>query len=232
MEKKTEVIIRSVNSLGIQAEKSGRNDITVDGCKFSGNAYFRTGDYCYHHGTILLHADRELMEKYLHASNKKLESKGVDSIRSRVGNLCDWAPELNRERMAEKLKEAFGVCLGSLKDFPGERLAGEEISRLAERFSSWDWKYGRQIPFSKEAEERFSWGEMRIQLRVDGGRIQETRLFTDALDVELTGRVEKCLSGLLFQKKAVRDAIDGIPTDNEMQDRMKKDIYCLMESFF
>ena len=67
---------------------------------------------------------------------------------------------------------------------------------------------------------------------MDGGRIQETRLFTDALDVELTGRVEKCLSGLLFQKKAVRDAIDGIPTDNEMQDRMKKDIYCLMESFF
>ena len=82
-----------------------------------------------------------------------------------------------------------------MEDFPGERLSGEEISRLAERFSSWDWKYGRQIPFSKETEERFSWGEMRIQLRVDGGRIQETRLFTDALDVELTERAEKCLSG-------------------------------------
>ena len=73
---------------------------------------------------------------------------------------------------------------------------------------------------------------MRIQLRVDGGRIQETRLFTDALDVELTERAEKCLSGLMFQKKAVRDAIDGIPTDNEMQARMKKDICGLMESFF
>ena len=233
VEKQTEVILRAVNSLGIHAEKSGRNDITVDGCKFSGNAYFRTGDYCYHHGTILLHADRELMEKYLHVSDKKLESKGVDSIRSRVGNLCDWSPELNRERMAEKLKEAFGVCFGlPVEDFPGERLAGEEISRLAERFSSWDWKYGRQIPFSKETEERFSWGEMRIQLRVDGGRIQETRLFTDALDVELTERAEKCLSGQVFQKKAVLDAIDGIPTDNEMQARMKKDIFVLMESFF
>lgn len=73
---------------------------------------------------------------------------------------------------------------------------------------------------------------MRIQLRVDGGRIQETRLFTDALDVELTERAEKCLSGQVFQKKAVLDAIDGIPTDNEMQARMKKDIFGLMESFF
>lgn len=42
VEKQTEVILRAVNSLGIRAEKSGRNDITVDGCKFSGNAYFRT----------------------------------------------------------------------------------------------------------------------------------------------------------------------------------------------
>ena len=73
---------------------------------------------------------------------------------------------------------------------------------------------------------------MRIQLRVDGGRIQETRLFTDALDVELAERVEKCLSGLVFQKKAVLDAIDGIQTDNEIQARMKKDICGLMESFF
>lgn len=75
VEKQTEVILRAVNSLGIHAEKSGRNDITVDGCKFSGNAYFRTGDYCYHHGTILLHADRELMEKYLHVSDKKLDPR-------------------------------------------------------------------------------------------------------------------------------------------------------------
>ena len=73
---------------------------------------------------------------------------------------------------------------------------------------------------------------MRIQLRVDGGRIQETRLFTDALDVELTERAEKCLSGQVFQKKAVLDAIDGIPTDNKMQALMKKDICGLMESFF
>ena len=73
---------------------------------------------------------------------------------------------------------------------------------------------------------------MRIQLRVDGGRIQETRLFTDALDVELTERAEKCLSGQVFQKKAVLDAIDGIPTDNAMQARMKNDICGLMESFF
>lgn len=233
VEKQTEVILRAVGSLGIRAERSGRNDITANGCKFSGNAFYRTGDYCYHHGTILLHADRELMEKYLHVSEKKLESKGVDSVRSRVGNLCDWAPGLDRERMAEKLKEAFGVCYGlPVEDFPGERLAGEEISRLAERFSSWDWKCGRQIPFSREAEERFSWGEIRILLRVDVGRVQETRLFTDALDVELAERVEKCLSGLLFQRKVIRDAIDGVLAENELQARMKKDIGSLMDSFF
>ena len=104
--------------------------------------------------------------------------------------------------MAEKLKEAFGVCFGlPVEDFPGERLAGEEISRLAERFSSWDWKYGRQIPFSKETEERFSWGEMRIQLRVDGGRIQETRLFTDALMWNLRSVRKNVFQARCFRKR-------------------------------
>lgn len=233
VEKQTEVILRAVNKLGIRAEKSGRNDITVKGCKISGNAYYRTGDYCYHHGTILLHTDQELMERYLRVSRKKLDSKGVDSVRSRVGNLCAWVPDLNRERMTETLKEALGLCYGCpVEDFPGKRLEGEDIQRRAERFASWEWKYGRQIPFSDEVEERFPWGEIRIQLNVDEGRIQEARLFTDSMDAELTGRLEKYLAGLLFRKKEIRNAMDGFQTENEIQTLMKKDITNLMELFF
>ncbi len=64
MEKQTEVILRAGTDLGIHAEKSGRNDLTIDGKKFSGNAYFRTGDYCYHHGTIMMEVKRDVGSQY------------------------------------------------------------------------------------------------------------------------------------------------------------------------
>ena len=63
-----DVIIGAMRILGIQAERSGRNDILADGKKFSGNAFYRTGDGCYHHGTILIRADKENMSRYLNVS--------------------------------------------------------------------------------------------------------------------------------------------------------------------
>ena len=47
-----EVLVGAVNRLGIHAEKTGRNDVTVDGRKISGNAFYRADGHCYHHGTI------------------------------------------------------------------------------------------------------------------------------------------------------------------------------------
>ena len=63
-----EVILRAVRKLDIHAEKTGRNDITVDGRKFSGNAFFESGDFCYHHGTIMLSVDTGCARRALRPS--------------------------------------------------------------------------------------------------------------------------------------------------------------------
>ena len=78
--KQTDVILKACRLLGIDAEKNGRNDLTIDGMKFSGHAYFQSGSYCYHHGTIMMDVRTEDMAKYLNVSKAKLKSKGVDSV--------------------------------------------------------------------------------------------------------------------------------------------------------
>ena len=108
--KQTEVILRAVKKLGVNAERTGRNDITVDGRKFSGNAYYETGDFCYHHGTILLSVDKEEMARYLNVSREKLRSKSVDSVKSRVANLIEFVPDLTVRRMRDSLEESAGPC--------------------------------------------------------------------------------------------------------------------------
>ena len=86
-----EVLVGAVNRLGIHAEKTGRNDVTVDGRKISGNAFYRADGHCYHHGTILIDVDKASLSAYLNVSAAKLRSKGVDSVKARVANLTGAA---------------------------------------------------------------------------------------------------------------------------------------------
>ena len=98
LSKQMSVILEAVRSLGIDAQKSGRNDVTVDGKKFSGNAFCQKGGNSYHHGTLMLRVDTQKVARYLNVSEKKLRSKGVSSVTSRVCNLCDFIPDLTQNR--------------------------------------------------------------------------------------------------------------------------------------
>ena len=53
VERQTDVILLACRLLGINAVKTGRNDLTVTGRKFSGHAYFSSHGFNYHHGTII-----------------------------------------------------------------------------------------------------------------------------------------------------------------------------------
>lgn len=116
VERQLQVILEAVRRLGIQAEKTGRNDITVEGRKFSGNAFYQTGDCCYHHGTLLVHADKENMSRYLNVPREKLASKGVSSVKSRVANLDEFCPGLTVDRVKAALAEAFSQVYGQVAE--------------------------------------------------------------------------------------------------------------------
>lgn len=207
-EKQLQVILRAVQKLGIHAEKTGRNDITVDGRKFSGNAFYQTGDCCYHHGTLLLHADKEMMARFLNVSGEKLKSKGVASVRSRVANLSEFCPDVTVEKMEAALREAFGEIYGCpVAELPIGRLDEAAIRRGMDRFSSPEWKYGRKIPFQVGREKRFSWGELQIWLDVDQGMIRNAEVFSDAMDEAWILQLKKALCGCHYVKKALTEAV-------------------------
>ena len=77
LDRQMKVILSALQKLDIRAEKSGRNDILVSGKKFSGNAYYQHGDYCYHHGTLMVDVKKDDLGKYLTVSREKLNGKCV-----------------------------------------------------------------------------------------------------------------------------------------------------------
>lgn len=202
------VILEAVRMAGIQAEKTGRNDITVEGRKFSGNAFYRADDCCYHHGTLMLKADKEQMARYLNVSKEKLASKGVSSVRSRVANLREYNPELTVEQIKKNLVLAFSKVYGqAAQRLTEEELPEGEIQALTEKFESWEWKYGRKIPFQYELQRRFSWGGFQMQLQVNQGRIQDVNLFSDAMEQDVIMALAEALKGCRYEETEMVRAV-------------------------
>lgn len=202
------VIERAVRSLGIPAERSGRNDILAAGRKFSGNAFYKNGIQAYHHGTLLVDADLEKLSRYLNPSKAKLRSKGVDSVRSRVGNLKELDPGVTVESLEGALVEAFCAVYGlPLRILTREDLDEKKIEALAARNRSWEWNFGRKMPFTCQCEERFPWGNLQIQLQVDGGVIRWAKVYSDAMDWELAPALEELLKDCRFDAPSLRQRL-------------------------
>ncbi len=233
IEKQMDVILQAVRKLGINAIKTGRNDITADGRKFSGNAFYKSKGYCYHHGTLLLDVDQGQMQKYLNVSAAKLRSKGVDSVRSRTVNLKELNPDLTIPMLKESLLEAFSEVYSndtpiSVKVIEDSRLDWNLIQEYEERFSSRDWKYGRKIPFDHTFGDRFSWGEVEVQLHVTAGIVQEVNVFSDAMEQDLSKQIQESWQKCSYDAEELISALMRMKMDSEIEVQIKQDIELLL----
>lgn len=214
--KQTETILRAVQLVGIHAEKNGRNDLTVDGQKFSGHAYYRTGNQCYHHGTLMVAVDMAPLEKYLNVSPLKLQAKGVQSVRSRVANLRDFRPELTIQELEKALETAFSQVYG----LPVQPLRYEDLDQqaLAEgqaRFSRPEWIYGDSRPMAVSREARFDWGLLRLDYDQQNGVITQAALWSDGLDADFLSQVPQLIQGCPLEAEALRARLSGQPDSVE-----------------
>lgn len=226
-----QVILSACRQLGIRADLTGRNDICVDGRKVSGNAFYRRGDRRYHHGTLLLHTEVSLLERYLTVPEQKLRSKGVASVRARVANLTDFCPGLTAERMKEALREAFGkVYGGSPERLPLSRAAEPELEALEARYASPEWRLGSTIPFSYEVSHRFAWGEVTLQFQVEDGKIARLGAYSDAMREDLILALPGALTGRLFSAETLADGARRLDADFPDARQEIEDIATLLQS--
>lgn len=229
VERQLGVIVEAARLLGVETEKTGRNDITVAGRKFSGNAFYEAGDFCYHHGTLMIGTDKEEMTRYLNVSPEKLKSRGVGSVRSRVANLQEFAPGLTVEEMKRALRDALENVYGcTAENFPEERLDAAEIEKSRLRFASWDWTFGKRIPFQRELSKRFLWGDIQLQLDVQGGAVRQANVFSDGMRQEWIAAIPSALEGRRYAAADLAEAVQGVPAADQMEEEMRGDIIGLL----
>lgn len=233
VDRQLEVIVKAVADLGMEARKTGRNDITIEGRKFSGNAFFESGAFAYHHGTILVNVDKTEMSRYLNVDKEKLASKSVESVKARVANLTEFNSDVTIEKVCKSLIGAFSEVYGlNAEPYETERLSADDIKKGETVFSSWDWKYGRKIPFTYEMTKRYPWGNIELQLAVNEGRIYETNVFSDAMDQEFVLQMAEKLKNCNYQIEEMIHALRTLKQKSEVQKQMINDTAELIREKF
>lgn len=216
------IILGAVRALGINAAFTGRNDLEVYGRKFSGNAFCFRHDRAFHHGTLLVNSNMDLMERYLQVSLEKITNKGIDSLPARVINLEEVSPKVNINSLIE------AVCDSFCSRYPGADLIRVDPSQAApqslkEKYASWDWRFGSSPEFGVTLSKRFPWGNLDLTCENYLGLIKRAHIFSDLLNADLVDILTAALIQQPFKSLAIRAAWQEVanrhPSLNE-NDRM------------
>ncbi|MGD0152532.1 MAG: lipoate--protein ligase [Thermacetogeniaceae bacterium] len=216
LDRQLQTILQAVNYFGINAEFSGRNDLTAQGKKFSGNAFYFKGRASLHHGTLLVNADLTRLARYLTVSREKISSKGVDSVQSRVVNLSTLSGDITIEAISQRLQVSFSTFYGravAIGDLP----RNAEIARLYQKHSSWEWRYGHTPAFDIAFNNRFLWGDIDINLSIRDGLITNAVVYSDAMDCDLAEIVASALQHIPFRKETMIDRIKNCSATGDQQ---------------
>ena len=183
------VIQEALHSFGLEAEISGRNDLTCQGRKFSGNAFYNGTVNNLHHGTLLIKTDSAMMQRYLTVNQAKLQKHGVQSVRSRVVNLSELA-DVTSENVVAPLIQAFEKVYGlTAEQLDFQTLAQlPEVQKTVAQITSHDYLYAKWEHFKAVKKGQFPWGNVEVGFEVDSETqaLKNVIIATDSLNTEIT----------------------------------------------
>ncbi len=209
----TDVVLDALRPLGLEGRCEGRNDLTLDGRKFSGTAVCRHGGRVLEHGTLLFDASFDRLSAALKPRPEKFSGKAVQSVRSRVTNLSEHlAAPMRVEDFIAHLARHIGSALACTPYAYSETdLAA--IARLRdERFGSADWNYGASPDYRFSNVRKFPAGLLEAHFDVKRGRIRNLHVFGDYFFVRPTEEFCALLEGCPHGQKAIAGRLQTVAT--------------------
>ena len=208
--KYTEPILEVLQKLGIDARFEGRNDLTIDGKKFSGNAMHIWNKKVLSHGTLLFSSHMPDLSQALNADPLKFTDKAVKSIRSRVTNISDHLKSpLDVMQFSTLVEEHI---MGKYPDARLYELSDDDVTKIRQlvgtKYGTWAWNFGYspEYNFRKVIRTNNS-GTLEFNLNVAEGRIHQVKIFGDYFNIRETEEIEDALSGILHREDSIRDVL-------------------------
>ncbi len=206
-------IIEVLRKLSVDARFEGRNDLTIEGKKFSGNAEHIYKNRVLRHGTLLFSSLMEDLAMALKINPLKYKDKAVKSVRSRVTNIREHLKEdmdvlQFRDRIMDHIHETYPDC--RFYEFSQNDLEG--IQELAEKkYSTWEWNFGSSPGYDLQKAIRTEGGFMEMHLNVSKGIIKDIRIFGDFFNKLDVAEVEAILRETPHREEEILKRLKSIP---------------------
>jgi len=209
----TRPVIAFLKQFGLEASFEGKNNLSVNGKKFSGNSAHVFKNRVMHHGTFLYHTDLDKLENVIHPGNNHITDKSIKSIRATVRNISDYmetpvTTKIFMQQLALFLRDYYH--LNTTVDItPAEQQAIEKL--VEEKYTRWEWNMGYSPKYSIRHEQDTEYGKLLATLEVREGRIADIQLLFEGKQLE---KVEQKLLGQKHDKVHLR----GVLTNNHFSE--------------
>ena len=203
----TKPVVKLLNQLDVPAKLEGRNDLLVDGKKFSGNAKLSKNGKIIQHGTILINSEMKVLSEALIINPLKYQDKAVKSVRARVTNLIDYLPsKFDVPQFKSKLIQHMIDENGP--DTIVHKLTEEEIKGIQQlandKYSNWDWNFGNSPTYSFNKAIKVAAGFIELHMDVKKGVIQKVKIFGDFFASKPIEEFEEKLMGVKHEEESIR----------------------------
>ncbi len=203
-------ICSALRDLGLPAEINGRNDLTISGAKFSGNAYYHNRHGSVTHGTLLYDPDLGNLSKALRPNPEKLQAKGVRSVVSRVCCIKDMLPQIGNIKELESAIVDHFSARGDMETRVFTAADMEKITEIADsRYRKDSWNYGESPAFTirRLIRQPSGWIDFRVDVREETAR--QVRFFGDFFCTKEISDLEASLAGAVWQREKVLDVLNA-----------------------
>lgn len=208
----TDMICSMLAAIGIHAEATGRNDISINGRKVAGNAFLKLPGRSIVHGTMLYDADFESISHVLTPSKAKRESKGVISVPSRITTLRNEGISLS---CSEFIQHAIAWLCKDGAIIPDN----DDIAKIKDIMQSYlDPEFlRRNHSCSSEAGYYNGLGLFKADTKIDQhGYIADIELWGDFLTLKPVELLIRHLRGLPPDAEILRKALSHVDVEKHI----------------
>ena len=211
----TAPILDALRSLGVNATLEGRNDLAIDGLKFSGNAICVHGSRVLMHGTLMFDVSKTDLSKALRPRPEKFIGKAVRSNVKRVTNIKEHLPAKDVDITWFRKYLGEFIC-SNFKDFTPYSFSEEEIRRIEQlkqsRYQSDEWNYGKSPKYTLTNLKRFPKGIVELYLGIKDGVISELDIRGDYFFTRPTEEFIEEIKGTPHSRAALEKKIGTLDT--------------------
>ncbi len=202
-------IVDALQSLGVPAAFSGRNDLVINGQKISGNAMTFFGNRVLEHGTLLFSSQMSDLANALKVDPDKFIDKAVKSVRSRVTNISEHLPkpmtvlEFKDYLMDFIMKQNQMTALQNLTE--KEEAVVNQL--MEEKYQTWEWNYGKSPEYSVNKKIRTKGGTVQVVADIRDGLIRDLRFFGDFFGEKDPQELVDQLIGIRINRQSIAEAM-------------------------